>query len=124
MELNQPLRFYSVNETNFPSILRRAFVWKPKARFLDPIYLQDHYPGHEADGVFPKNAKLREFLVSGLLSFTLFQGRSCILGKGTYLFEFFCFISGMLSVECPLRHNPFLFSGSRRLTLFTMVVVV
>ena len=66
IELNHPLRFYTVTEANFASILRRSFVWKPKARFLDPIYLRDHYPNHAADGVFPKNPKLRDFLVSGL----------------------------------------------------------
>jgi hypothetical protein len=65
IELNRLLRFSGVTESNFPSILRRSFVWKPKARLLDPTYLQAHYPEHEKDGVFAKNAKLRDFLVSG-----------------------------------------------------------
>jgi len=46
-------------------LMRRAFVWKPKARFLDEKYLREHYPNHERDGAFPKNPKLRKFLVSG-----------------------------------------------------------
>ena len=58
-------RFAGVTESNFPSILRRSLIWKPRARFLDAAYLRDHYPNHEQDGVFAKNPKLREFLVSG-----------------------------------------------------------
>jgi hypothetical protein len=46
IELNRLLRFSSVSESNFPSIMRRSFVWKPKARFLDADYLANHYPGH------------------------------------------------------------------------------
>jgi len=58
-------RFAGVTETNFPSILRRSLIWKPRARFLDAAYLLDHCPNHEQDGIFAKNPKLREFLVSG-----------------------------------------------------------
>jgi hypothetical protein len=64
LELNKMLRFGSVSETNFNSILRRCFVWKPKARFWDSDYLKKHYPDSHLDGIFPKCAELRNFLVS------------------------------------------------------------
>ncbi len=64
LELNKMLRFGSVTETNFNSILRRCFVWKPKARFWDRDYLKDNYPDSHLDGIFPKCAELRTFLVS------------------------------------------------------------
>ena len=46
IEVNKMMRFSSVTELNFPSIMRRSFVWKPKARFLDGDYLRRHYPDH------------------------------------------------------------------------------
>ncbi|CAE8616915.1 unnamed protein product [Polarella glacialis] len=64
LELNKMLRFGSVTETNFNSILRRCFVWKPKARFWDRDYLKNNYPDSHLDGIFPKCAELRTFLVS------------------------------------------------------------
>jgi len=64
IELNRLLRFSNVTESNFPSVLRRSFVWKPQARFLDPLYLANHYPNHERDGVFKKNPRLKDFLAS------------------------------------------------------------
>ncbi len=64
-ELNRVLRFQGVTEQNFQSILRRSFVWKPKARFFDPSFLDAHYPNHADDGVFKKDAPLNKFLVSG-----------------------------------------------------------
>ncbi|CAE8731500.1 unnamed protein product [Polarella glacialis] len=64
LELNKMLRFGSVTETNFNSILRRCFVWKPKARFWDRDYLKHNYPDSHLDGIFPKCAELRTFLVS------------------------------------------------------------
>ncbi|CAE8656395.1 unnamed protein product [Polarella glacialis] len=64
LELNKMLRFGSVTETNFNSILRRCFVWKPKARFWDRDYLKDNYPDSHLDGILPKCAELRTFLVS------------------------------------------------------------
>ncbi|CAE8584402.1 unnamed protein product [Polarella glacialis] len=64
LELNKMLRFGSVTESNFNSILRRCFVWKPKARFWDRDYLKNNYPDSHLDGIFPKCAELRTFLVS------------------------------------------------------------
>lgn len=65
LETNRPLMFHGVNDTNFPSILRRSFVWIPKGRFLDASILASRYPHHEADGVFPKDPDLKVFLSSG-----------------------------------------------------------
>lgn len=65
LETNRPLMFHGVNDTNFPSILRRSFVWNPKGRFLDASLLSSKYPNHEADGVFPKDPDLKPFLSSG-----------------------------------------------------------
>ena len=59
------MRFGGVTEVNFQSILRRSFVWKPKAKFLDAKYLDAHYPNHAADGVFAKKPLLKKFLSSG-----------------------------------------------------------
>ncbi len=65
MEVNKLMRFTGVTDGNFPSILRRSFVWKPKARFLDATYFAKHYPDHERDGIFPKKETMKKFLVSG-----------------------------------------------------------
>jgi hypothetical protein len=65
LELNKMIRFNGVTEANFNSILRRSFVWKPKARFFDGTYLSKHYPDCELDGVFPKRPDLKQFLSSG-----------------------------------------------------------
>jgi hypothetical protein len=37
MEANRLMSFSGVRESNFQSILRRSFVWKPKARFLNEV---------------------------------------------------------------------------------------
>jgi hypothetical protein len=66
IEVNRLMRFGGVTELNFQSILRRSFVWKPKARFLDAKYLDNHYPNHAADGVFAKKPMLKKFLGSGV----------------------------------------------------------
>jgi hypothetical protein len=65
IELNRLMRFGGVTEINFQSILRRSFVWKPKAKFLDASYLDAHYPDHASHGVFAKKALLKNFLSSG-----------------------------------------------------------
>ena len=65
LETNRPLMFHGVNDTNFPSILRRSLVWNPKGRFIDASILSSKYPNHEADGVFPKDPDLKPFLASG-----------------------------------------------------------
>ena len=65
MEVNKIMKFMGVSEENFLSILRRALVWWPKARFIDGEYLEKHVPEHELDGVFPKDPSLKVFLESG-----------------------------------------------------------
>lgn len=65
IEMNRLMRFAGVTEINFQSILRRSFVWKPRARFVDEEYLLNHYPNHAADGVYPKKPLLKKFLSSG-----------------------------------------------------------
>jgi len=64
-ELNKMLQFTNVSEASFPSILRRSFVWKPKARFLDAAYLERHYPDARLDGIFPPSPALKKFVTSG-----------------------------------------------------------
>ena len=65
IEMNRLMRFRGVTEKNFPSILRRSLVWKPKARFADPEFLARHYPDHERDGIFKKDPTLKHKLQSG-----------------------------------------------------------
>ncbi len=65
LEANRLIQFAGVSERNFQSIYRRSFVWKPKARFLDPEYLKAHYPDHAVDGIFPKNPSLKKQITSG-----------------------------------------------------------
>ena len=65
MEVNRFMPFKGVSEHNFPSILRRSFVWLAKARFVAACFLADHYPDSHLDGYFPKDPSLKEFLVSG-----------------------------------------------------------
>ena len=67
IEVNRVMNFSGVTESNFNSIYRRSLVWKPKARFLDGDYLEKHYPDHAKDGIFPKDATLKQKLVSGPL---------------------------------------------------------
>ncbi len=65
IEVNRMMSFVGVHERSFPSIFRRSFVWKPQARFLDAVYLREHYPNHANDGVFVKNPELKAFLAAG-----------------------------------------------------------
>jgi hypothetical protein len=67
LETNKLMHFSGVNATNFNSILRRALVWKPKARFLNPKFLV-HYPDHEVDGFFREDPTLGRFLSSSQAS--------------------------------------------------------
>ena len=64
LEVNRLMSFAGIWETNFASIFRRSFVWKPKARCLDAAYLQQHYPNHEEDGVCPNNPNFKRCLVA------------------------------------------------------------
>lgn len=65
LECNKLIRFSGVSDRNFPSIMRRSFVWKAKALFFDEGYLEKKYPDAARDGIFPANAALRSFLRSG-----------------------------------------------------------
>ena len=67
LEANRMLEFAGVTEHNFNSIYRRSLVWKPKARFLDGDYLAANYPDHAKDGIFAKDPRLKNLLVSGPL---------------------------------------------------------
>jgi hypothetical protein len=40
LELNRAMQFCGVTESNFPSILRRSLIWKPRARFVQPELLE------------------------------------------------------------------------------------
>ena len=51
IELNRMMRFQGVTGANFMSILRRSFVWTPKARFLDADYLESHFADAAQDGI-------------------------------------------------------------------------
>ena len=57
------MMFAGVNIGNFNSILRRALVWKAKARFMPARYLHNH-PGHEEAGIFEADPSLSKFLSS------------------------------------------------------------
>ncbi|CAE7650574.1 unnamed protein product [Symbiodinium sp. CCMP2592] len=63
LELNRMMMFAGVNIGNFNSILRRALVWKAKARFLPAQYLRNH-PDHEKAGIFVADPSLSKFLSS------------------------------------------------------------
>lgn len=65
LEMNKLIRFAGVTDANFGSIIRRSFVWKPKALFVDAGWLAEHYPDATLDGVFPADAALKRFLISG-----------------------------------------------------------
>ena len=59
MEVNRLMLLKGVTEQNFPSILRRSFLWKPLARFVAQNFLDEHYPDAELDGCFPKDPTTR-----------------------------------------------------------------
>lgn len=65
MEVNRLMHFKGVSEHNFPSILRRSFIWRPHARFVCRQFLEENYQDSEKDGYFPKDPTLKDFLVSG-----------------------------------------------------------
>ena len=64
-EVNSMFTLSGVTEGNFQSAYRRAFVWEPKARFLDPRVISGPYPDANMDGYFMKNDELKDFLRSG-----------------------------------------------------------
>ena len=66
MEVNKFMAFKGVTEHTFPSILRRSFWWRPRARFVVRDFLEQSYPDAHLDGYFPKDPTLKAFLVSGV----------------------------------------------------------
>ena len=64
-EVNSMFTLSGVTEGNFASAFRRAFVWKPNARFIDPEIIAGAYPDANMDGYFCKNEELKDFLRSG-----------------------------------------------------------
>ena len=78
LEVNRFMTFMGVTLGNFNSILRRALVWKPRARFVHPKFLA-HYTDHERDGIFPADPSLSKFLSS--------QPASCAGLRIQYAFE-------------------------------------
>ena len=56
--------FEGVDDKNFNSDLRRALVYRIKARFEDPQVIADAYSDIATDGVFPKDPDLQYFLTS------------------------------------------------------------
>ena len=65
LECNKLMSFGGVTERNFPSILRRSLVWKPKARFFDQTFLSTKYPDSHLDGIFASDPSLKQKLISG-----------------------------------------------------------
>jgi hypothetical protein len=65
IEVNRLMSFTGVSEKNFPSIFRRSFVWRPRARFVEPETMLGAEEKFKANGYFQKNPKLKNFLVSG-----------------------------------------------------------
>ena len=63
-EVNSMFTLSGVTEGNFQSAYRRAFVWEPKARFIDPNVIAAVYPDAFMDGYFRKNEELKDFLRS------------------------------------------------------------
>ncbi|CAE7834976.1 unnamed protein product [Symbiodinium sp. CCMP2592] len=67
LEVNKMMAFLGVTNANFNSMLRRAFVWKAKARFVHEKFLRN-YKDHEKDGVFAADPSLCKFLSSSQAS--------------------------------------------------------
>eukprot|EP00438_Fugacium_kawagutii_P034932 Skav206393 [mRNA] locus=scaffold834:643982:646531:- [translate_table: standard] len=64
IEVNRMMVFAGVTKSNFQSVMRRALVWKPKARFHPESVLQQAHADHEEDGHFAADPTLKQFLVS------------------------------------------------------------
>ena len=62
LEVNRLMKFVGVHLGNFNSMLRRAFVWKVKARFVAKKFLE-RYPDHELDGIFESDPTLAKFFL-------------------------------------------------------------
>ena len=64
LEVNRMMVFAGITKANFQSVMRRAFVWKPKARFHPQSVLQQAHADHEKDGHFVADPTLKQFLIS------------------------------------------------------------
>ena len=65
LEANRHLYFTGVTESNFNSILRRSFVYRINARFVEGSHLTDAmYRDHRLDGIYPSDPTLHRFVVS------------------------------------------------------------
>eukprot|EP00438_Fugacium_kawagutii_P027022 Skav232520 [mRNA] locus=scaffold1096:926666:934699:- [translate_table: standard] len=64
LEVNRIMAFAGITKANFQSIMRRGFVWKPKARFHPDSILKQAHADHEADGLFQADPTLKSFLGS------------------------------------------------------------
>eukprot|EP00435_Cladocopium_sp_Y103_P017516 s1987_g4.t1 len=68
LEVNRMLVFAGITKTNFMSVMRRALVWKPKARFHSETVLNQAHADHELDGHFLADPTLKVFLTSSAAS--------------------------------------------------------
>ena len=59
-EVNSMFTLAGVTEGNFPSAYRRAVVWEPKARVIDPQIVAGPYADANMDGYFCKNEELKD----------------------------------------------------------------
>ena len=64
LEVNRMMVFAGITKSNFQSVMRRALVWKPKARFHPESVLKQAHADHEEDGHFLADPTLKQFLVS------------------------------------------------------------
>ena len=64
LEVNRMMVFAGITKANFQSVMRRAFVWKPKARFHPESVLKQAHHDHEEDGHFLADPTLKNFVVS------------------------------------------------------------
>ena len=64
LEVNRMMVFAGINKSNFQSVMRRALVWKPKARFHPESVLKQAHTDHEEDGHFLADPTLKQFLAS------------------------------------------------------------
>ena len=68
LEVNRMLVFAGITKSNFMSVMRRALVWKPKARFHSETVLNQAHADHEMDGHFRADPTLKQFLTSSASS--------------------------------------------------------
>ena len=62
LEVNRMMVFAGITKSNFQSVMRRALVWKPKARFHPESVLKQAHADHEEDGHFLADPTLKQFL--------------------------------------------------------------